>query len=153
MERFLRVARALRSLWEEGDRRADTRLFETLIRDEYVISGTSIKGETHPEHREHVVPRKVIRDCCLNLFDQGASDHDVAVFIRDHLKIIKITKEEAAYLNKGLKDKMPAGWTVGGDIMARFQQLTFLSACFELLMLAQVTQFPQDRLDLRLALC
>jgi hypothetical protein len=120
MERFLRVARALRSLWEEGDRRADTRLFETLIRDEYVISGTSIKGETHPEHRAHVVPRKVIRDCCLNLFDQGASDHDVAVFIRDHLKIIKITKEEAAYLNKGLKDKMPAGWTVGGDIMARF---------------------------------
>jgi hypothetical protein len=74
---------------------AHTRLFETLIRDEYVVSGTSIKGETHPEHREHVVPGKVIRDYCLNLFDQGASDREVAVFIRDHLKIIKITKEEA----------------------------------------------------------
>lgn len=120
MKPFLRAALALRSLWEEGDRHADTRLFETLIRKEYVISGASIKGEKEPEYLEHVVPRKVIRDHCLNLFDQGRSDHDVAVFIRDHLKIIKITKEEAAYLNKGLKDKMPAGWTVGGDIMARF---------------------------------
>jgi hypothetical protein len=120
MERFLRVTRALRSLWKEGDRHADTRLFETLIRDKYVISGTSIEGETHPEHREHVVPRKVIRDYCLNLFDQGASDHEVAVFIRDHLKIIKIMKEEAAYLNKRWKDTMPADWTVGADVMARF---------------------------------
>ena len=112
-----RAALALHSYWEEGSG-AHTRLFETLVPDEYVVSGVSIKGGWY---REHVVPCKVIRDHCFELCAQGASVEDVAAFIQAHLKIVFITPEEAEHLNvrMKLKTKMPAGWAVGDDVMAR----------------------------------
>jgi len=60
MKPFLRTVCALRSLWEEGDQSAHTRIFDILIRDKYVDRYESIeylarkgsfkKGETRREH-------------------------------------------------------------------------------------------------------
>jgi hypothetical protein len=52
----------------------------------------------------------------------GASDEDVAAFIESHLRIVLVTREEADHLDRvlGLRTRMPAGWTVGDDVMARF---------------------------------
>jgi len=127
MKPFLRTACALRSLWEEGDHNAHTRIFDILIRDEYVDRYESIeyfarkgaftKGETR---REHAVPCKVIRDHCLKMFGQGAQDEEVAQFIKQHLKIVQITKAECERLDQlGLRFTMPNGWEPGHDPMAR----------------------------------
>jgi hypothetical protein len=90
-----------------------------LIRDDYVLYGTSGRGGTY---REHAVPLSVIRDHCLRILDEGGSDDEVAEFIAGHLRIVLITREEAEHLDwiLGLRTRMPPGWAVGDDVMARF---------------------------------
>jgi hypothetical protein len=119
-EPFLRAGRALRSLWVEGDSKAHTRLFETLIRDDYVIHGSSGLGGTY---REHAVPLSLIRDHCLLLLGDGKSDDEVAAFIEEHLRIVLMTKQEAKHidLELGFRTKMPPGWEVGDAPLARFK--------------------------------
>jgi hypothetical protein len=104
----------------DGDSRAHTRLFEILIRDEYVVVGSSERGGTY---REHAVPLSLIRDHCFVMFGEGKSDVEVAAFIERHLKIVLITNEEAQHLDGklGLRTKMPPEWSVGDDVMARFE--------------------------------
>lgn len=57
------------------------------------------------------------------MFADGRSDQEVAAYIREHVKIVEITKEEACLLdhkaNFNLKTQMPEGWEVGGDVYAR----------------------------------
>jgi len=115
---FRRAALALHGHWEEGSG-AHTRLFETLVPDEFVIWGTSVRGG---KYREHAVPCSVLRDRCFEMFRAGACIDDVAKFIGDHLKIVLITTEEAEQLNvhMKLKNTMPPDWTPGGDVFARF---------------------------------
>lgn len=102
----------------DGHGQAHTRLFETLIRDEYIVCGSSAPDAAY---REHVVPLKVIRDHCLTLFAKGMSDDEVAEFVEAHLKIALMTVQEAQRLNRdlGLRTTMPVGWVVGDDVMAR----------------------------------
>ena len=85
---------------------------------EYISGkGSSKKGETH---REHAVPCKIIRDHCFTLFRKGAQDTEVALFIKEHLKIVHITKDECDRLDHlGLRYTMPEGWEPGCDPMAR----------------------------------
>ncbi len=115
---FLRAAQVLYGHWEEGTG-AHSRLFETLIPESGLLLGTSVEGSGW---REHVVPCAVIRDRCLQLFDQGKSVEDVAAYIETHLKIVIISREERARLDfqLGLKSTMPTGWE-DGDIMARLR--------------------------------
>ena len=129
MKPFLRTVCALRSLWEEGDHNAHTRIFDILIRDKYAYryeseqylsrKGSFTKGETR---REHAVPCKMIRDYCLKMFAEGAKDEDVAQLIKQHLRIVHITKAECDRLDKmGLRFTMPDGWQPGNDQMARIE--------------------------------
>lgn len=115
---FLRAAHVLYGHWEEGTG-AHSRLFETLIPEGGLLLGTSVEG---PGWREHVVPCAVIRDRCLQLFDDGKSIEDVAAYIEAHLKIVVISREERDRLDfkLGLKSTMPIGWE-DGDIMARLK--------------------------------
>lgn len=80
-----------------------------------------------PCQDEHVVPLAFIRDHCLHLYELGASIRQVAGFIRDHLVIVRMLKEESALLDasvgaggRGLKITMPPYWRPGiDDIFAR----------------------------------
>lgn len=117
---FLRVARVLFELWEES-RGIHTRILDWLIPDEYVFIGSSTMDANY---REHVVPCVIIIDHCISLFEINTSLEEVANEIRRLLKIAKITREEAAKIDKELKLKtrMPNGWDVWtGSVLARLE--------------------------------
>jgi hypothetical protein len=67
---FLRISRNVHDMWEETCN-SDTRLFvEPLIPDSFVIVGHSKAGG---DHKEHVVPRVVIKDKCHEMFADDKS--------------------------------------------------------------------------------
>lgn len=121
---FHRVAFVMRHMWEEKGS-SDTRLLlPPLIPDELVIVGESVSGR---EHREHVIPRKVICDRCHEMLNAGASIDDVAAFIRNHLKIVRISEQEKQRLDSGkelnLRQKMPSDWQFeSGNLYARLHK-------------------------------
>ncbi|MDH5472145.1 MAG: hypothetical protein OEY61_04755 [Gammaproteobacteria bacterium] len=109
-----RVAFILHQQWEESGG-GDTRLFDWLVNDDFVYIGTSIKGS---DYREHVVPRAVIRDLCIQQFEKGKDANDVVDLIDELLMIARISKEEADHLDHtlGYKSTMPPDWKYGhGD--------------------------------------
>ena len=116
----LRLAMVLRGIYEETGG-SDTRLLTgLLIPDELVEVGRSLAGA---DHREHVVPRKVIWTECKRLFDAEAPDEEVARFLADHIKVVRISRAEQLHLDSAtganLKQGMPKGWKVGDDVFAR----------------------------------
>lgn len=118
---FHRAATVMFGMWEEKGS-SDTRLLlPPLIPDEYVTVGESIAGK---EHREHVIPRNVICNRCHEMFRAGSSIEAVANFIRKHLQIVYISREEQERLDSGkelnLRQRMPDGWSFeSGDLYAR----------------------------------
>lgn len=108
-------------MWEEKGS-SDTRLLlPPLIPDAFVTVGESVAGK---EHREHVIPRNVICYQCHKMFEEDSSIEAVAKFIRKHLQIVYISKEEQQKLDRGnqlnLRQRMPDGWSFdNGDLYAR----------------------------------
>lgn len=113
-----RVAVILFEQWEEFGG-GDTRLFDWLIDDKFTYVGSSINGN---EYREHLVPRALLRDICIQLFNAGKSIDDATQIIINNLKIARITTAEAKKIDNeiGLRTTMPDGWHhENGDFMAR----------------------------------
>jgi hypothetical protein len=116
----LRAAFVMRSMWEEKGS-SDTRLLDSpIVPDELVLVGESLKGK---EHREHVVPRVVICDQCHKIFAGGGSIEEAANYIRQHLKIVLISREEQIHVDSaakmGWRQCMPPDWSPGGNVFAR----------------------------------
>lgn len=117
---FLRVARILFEQWEEFGG-GDTRLLDWLVDDRFTRVGRSVRGD---DYREHLVPRAVIRDLCIQCFERGEPIESAAEVIRKHLKVALISREEASRLNSipGLRNGMPVGWdAASGDHMIRLR--------------------------------
>ena len=120
---FLRVATFMHSMWEE-DGRSDTRLLDRpWIPDKYVVAGVSVRGG---DCREHVIPRLVLCDRCLEMFAAGADPEEVARFLSTHLRVVLISKEERALLDSrsglNLRQRMPSGWDFAtGNIFTRLK--------------------------------
>lgn len=113
---FLRTASVMFGMWEEKGS-SDTRLLlPPLIPDSFITVGESVAGK---EHREHVIPRNVICHRCHRMFEEGSSIEEVANFIRNHLQIVYISKEEQQNLDRGdrlnLRQRMPDGWSFDED--------------------------------------
>ena len=129
---FLRLARVMYEMWEEHEEHSlDTRLpDQPLIKDELVIAGRSLalpdNFKNKDAHREHIVPRLVLIEESKNIFET-TQDPDVSIFkasefLREHTKIVFISKDEMKRLDIGpgnLKQCMPEGWKVGDDIYQR----------------------------------
>ena len=115
---FTRLSVVLYGLWEEGQD-AHTRLFETMIPDAFVVCGTSKQGS---HWREHAVPCAELRSRAYSMFDKGGSIEEVSIFLREHLKIYRISRDERRKLDieLGLKTRMPEGWEPG-DHFARLR--------------------------------
>ena len=110
--RMYLLAQLIFDHWEEGQG-MDTRLFEVpLIHDSLVERGCSAEGASY---REHIVPRALIRNECLKMFDRGATVEEVRDQLMDHLWIVRISPEEAEILNRTHKTTMPDGWVFGQD--------------------------------------
>lgn len=132
---FHRIAWNIKHMWEETGN-SDTRLLnEPLIPDSFVIVGQSKAAtEKSNQYREHVVPRVMICEESHRMFERDASVEEVGRFIREHLKIIFITKDEQDRLDKGknqnLRQKMPPDWTFGSGSV--YSRLEFAGIEFEL---------------------
>lgn len=100
--------------FEEGAVGIHSRIFEVLIADDQVEDGQSVRGGNY---REHAVPCSLIRDECLKMYKNEKTVDEVAEMIFRHLRIVRITPEEAKYLDQGLglKNRMPNGWRFGID--------------------------------------
>lgn len=129
-EAFLRIANVLYSHWritnyEDKQKLAcggHTRLFDTLIPDDYITRGESINGKGH---REHVIPCTLIRLQAYRMFNEGYLVEDVADMIKKNLIIIHITKEEQKLIDNklGYKTTMPENWTFDdNNPYARFKE-------------------------------
>ena len=118
---FLRLARHLFELWEEGTG-VHSRFFEEpIILDKYVVYGSSENGGSY---REHVVPCAWLRNHCRQMFDNGSSVIEVANEMRRLLAIVLITAEERSKIDEalGLKTTMPKNWNPKTDsIFARLE--------------------------------
>ena len=121
LRRMLRLAQLIWDHWS-FDAGMNTDLFQApLIPDHLVIAGQSVNSGSY---REHIVPRKVIRDECFKMFQQGASIEEVQSAIIANLKIVTITYAEAELINKKFKMKMPQGWVFGKhDPFARLNKV------------------------------
>lgn len=98
----------------------DTRIFENfLIYDGLTFGGISKQARIEGGRtiREHVVPRKLIRDEAMGMFANGCSLEDVAKAISRHLHIVQITRQERDRIDKELKWKncMPPNWRWNED--------------------------------------
>ncbi|MDI7775151.1 hypothetical protein [Asticcacaulis sp. EMRT-3] len=117
----LRAAMHIRGLWEEKGR-SNSRLLEGLfLPDEFTVVGRSL-NYLGTGRREHVIPCKVVIEECHEMLACGKSDDEIATFIRDHVKVVLISKEEQERLDgreHGLRQIMPKEWVLGGDIFAR----------------------------------
>lgn len=119
----LRIAVVMRGMWEEKEG-SDSRLLESMmIPDDLTVVGKSVALIEGRGRREHVVPRLVVVNECHRMLKDGASDAEVAAYIRGHVRIVLITNEERLRLDRadqlGLRQAMPADWMTGHDIYAR----------------------------------
>lgn len=73
--------------------------------------------------REHVVPSIMIHNQVITMLQQGKSLTEVAQFIKMHLAIVWISKEEQEKLDieLSLQTVMPKDWKWGDDIFARLK--------------------------------
>ncbi len=96
--------------------------------DDLTVIGESVRGIID-KYREHVVPVSLIRDEAIKLAEKGAPEQVIADFIRHHLYVVLISKEEAMLLDTSvdegglsLKTSMPDGWVVGCDPLERLRE-------------------------------
>lgn len=129
---FERAAWVLRHYWEEQqddvkrEARVHTRLFDSLVPDCHIVTGKSKNGGGH---KEHLVPCVLLRNRAFEMYWDGQTEKDVAEMLGKFLRIAKITRAEAHYLDhelfKGIKLKtdMPAVWNwETGSVMARLEE-------------------------------
>ena len=88
----------------------------------------AIRAKPSQHYREHVVPAIRIKEKALEMAKCHATIEQISSFLRSHLLIIIITKDEAALLDKqltgegiSLKTSMPANWIWGDDPMERLE--------------------------------
>lgn len=119
---FERSAHALFSFWEEQkdhlprSAAVHSRIFETLIYNEYIELNEKKPDRKYPEH---VVPCAYIRNYAFNMFWDGKTTTEVATMIGRLLRIAYISKDDARTLDAVHKDTMPEDWNPESDSILR----------------------------------
>ena len=119
---FDRTAQALYSFWEEqqdNEQRTvavHSRIFETLIYNQYIELNQKSPDRKYPEH---VVPCAYIRNHAFDMFWSGRSIDDVASMIERLLHIAYISNDEQKRVDAINKDTMPEDWDPETDSILR----------------------------------
>jgi hypothetical protein len=119
---FERAALALYSFWEEQkdneprSAAVHSRLFETLIYNEFIEINRKSPERKYPEH---VVPCAFIRDHAFQMYWDGKTPEDVGRMISRLLRIAYIKDEEAKKLDATHKYTMPIDWDPRHDSILR----------------------------------
>jgi hypothetical protein len=119
---FNRAAIVLYSFWEEQkDNETRTaavhsRLFETVVYNEYIELNRKSSERRYPEH---VVPCAFIRNHAFKMYWDGKTPEDVAKMIGRLLRIAYIKDEQAKLLDTVHKYTMPNDWNPDSDSILR----------------------------------
>jgi hypothetical protein len=136
---LIRSARVICELWEEttdcgkhpweSNAQAHSRILEWLVDDRYIVmnDGPGLQ-------REHLVPLARLRQegykiCERNLKALGGgawmeqSIREFATLLAKHLRIVRLSREDRARIDKSYKADMPPNWTVNdGSLFARLEE-------------------------------
>ena len=122
---FQRAADVLYSFWEEQKDNnprsvaVHSRVFDTLINNEYIELNRKTPGRTY---REHVVPCAYIRNLAFDMYWRGQQPNEVATMIGRLLRIAYISTEQARAVDKLHKHTMPNDWdSETGSILVRLE--------------------------------
>ena len=124
---FERIAFVLKHFYEEqaedfkaGNIALHSRIFDTLILDEYIYIGKSeAAAKLKVPYKEHVVPCAYIRNCAFRLYSEEKTVNDVAKMVSKLLKIALIAPDEASLLDKKYRSTMPLDWNWETDSTCR----------------------------------
>lgn len=138
---YLRLARIFRALTEDylerkkTDENAqtwfDTRLFDSFLPNDLTVIGQTKSSQAQNSHRrrEHLIPRLVVAERCIKMFEAGSTLEEVAQFLRQFLKIVWVSSAEASQIDApalGQKKQMPreAGdwWENPNSIFTRLER-------------------------------
>jgi len=115
----------LYSLWEEQKDNTPrtvsvhSRIFETLIYNEYVVLNKKAPNRKYPEH---VVPCAYIRNLAFEMYWDYKSVDDVTTMIDRLYHIAYITSEESKKIDENFKSTMPDDWNPqSGSILRRLK--------------------------------
>lgn len=136
---YIRAARVFRALfddWQEqpadnlnADWWCHTGLFNLLIPDSLIVVGRSVESQKPGVRKrmEHLVPRLALCERIFAMYSNGATLSEVADFIKNYLKIVIVSQNEAKKIDrKELEQKtnMPIGnwWTFPDKIYIRLER-------------------------------
>lgn len=121
-DEHMRLSRVFKALWEDykarlkRDQRAqtwcNTELFDIFLPDKLTVIGQT-RASTVPgvkRRREHLIPRLAVAERCIEMFEEGASLEEVALFLQNFLKIIWVSSDEAKRIDapgREQKSQMP----------------------------------------------
>lgn len=90
-----------------------------------LTSRVSINESFEGDWDEHNHPHDNLYRLCIEAYKDGATVEEVAQHIKDNLTVAHITDSERRYLDfeLGLQTKMPEGWKLGDDPLARLKLL------------------------------
>jgi hypothetical protein len=108
-----------------------TGLFDLLIPDSLTVLGETEQSKTAgaKRRREHVVPRLAIATRCIEMFKEGKTVDEVAVFLQQYLKIVWVSSKESVAIDLSSlcqKSDMPkeAGkwWLTSESLLIRLKR-------------------------------
>lgn len=122
--KFTTMMRYLDQCRLEG-RDGDSRVFRWLPHDvPFGLSKTfADKGGKYWD--EHVVPCALLRTQCQDMLASGVSVDQVSKWVRPYVAVVRLTEEEANYIDhvRKWKDTMPPAWEFDRDsVYARLEQ-------------------------------
>ena len=125
----LLLIKHFRNLIEAGSVGFNSRIFQHMLHWEFDFVGIGRSDKLLPEsmgHPEHVVPCAfLIEESCRLIKERMLGDEEIAKLLQKHWKIVRLTKEEASYIdfNLGHKSTMPPDWKFeNGDTLARLNK-------------------------------
>lgn len=91
--------------------------------DKFIVRGESVNYTLEKAYREHIVPCILIHNEAIRMVLDGSKIAEVAQMIAANLAIVRISEDEARYLDVdlGLRTCMPEGWKMGDDVFARLK--------------------------------
>lgn len=125
-EIFLKIVKRYRYAIGEKDQRlldATRILLDGDSIDHLITVGASKNRTAENTYREHIVPCIMIHNQLIDMCLNGKTLCEMAQFLKTHLAIVLVTKEEASKMDNdlGMRTSMPEGWKWGDSVFARLE--------------------------------
>jgi hypothetical protein len=125
-EIFLKIVKRYRHAIAEKDQRlldATRVLLDGDSIDHLITVGVSKNRTNDNTYREHIVPCIMIHNQLIDMCLNGKTLCEMAQFLKTHLAIVLVTKQEAEKMDieLGMRTSMPDGWKWGDSVFSRLE--------------------------------